>query len=148
MSRPHLKCRLLSTLLGITLIATAGCSILEKVKWPKSKAVDSRVRGQEVIRIDKEVYVKVPSADGSKKCLYIPVEEYVANPMAYAVTAKPNPPPEKEEWRPVETEAAPTAASTSQKDAASQASEIPSPSPFKKRIMVVPFTDLTEAGYE
>jgi len=148
MSRPRLRFRLLLTLMGIALIATAGCSILEKAKakWPKSRSADARVRGQEVIWIDNEAYVKVPSANESKKCLYIPVEEFIANPKAYAVTAKPTAIPEKEEWKPVETEAAPTAVSTSQKDAPSRVPEIPSP--FKKRVMVVPFTDVTETGYE
>ncbi len=130
-------------LLTVTLIIPAACSHYERLKVPFTHGVDRRVRQKEVIRIDDRVYVKVPNPEGRKgetqsQYRYIPVQEYLANQESYDSVVASTPPPQEEEWSPVEleTESSPpkqTLASTGQMEL---------PLHFKKRLVIVPFRDL------
>jgi TolB-like protein len=140
----------LIALLIVALIILAGCSHLKRLKTPFVGGVDKRVQDKEVIRIDKQVYVKVPNPDAQKekdlygRYIYIPVKEYLANRESYDAVVPPAPISEEEEWRPVELDTAPV--SSPEEPERTEAVEVRLH--FRKKVMVVPFKDTANPSHK
>ena len=84
--------------------------------------------------------MKVPNADARpedhyNQYLYIPADEYLADPNSYDIVVKSTPPPKEEEWRPVQLDEAPL----SEVQEAPIAGELGGSLHFRKKLMVLPF---------
>jgi len=102
-----------------------------------------------LVRIDKQVYVKVPNPEGQTgktrgPYRYIPVEEYLANPESYDTVLTSSPPPQEEEWRPVELDLA----SPPARQEPSSTGQMEVSVHFKKRLILVPFKDLADSAHK
>ncbi len=140
---------LLCFILVVTQVVSAGCSHLERMSLPISHRVDPRVRDKETVRIDDQVYVRVPNPEAQtggnqERYRYVSLQEYLANPKSFDTVVTEPPIREQDEWRPVELEtAAPPPAQESD-----SAGQLEVSLHFKKRLMLVPFKDLTGASYK
>jgi hypothetical protein len=130
-------------------VAVGACTHWERLKIPLSRGVDRRIRDKETVRIDKQVYVKVPNpkarpGEPSSQYRYIPVNEYLLNPESYENIVPSTPMPQEDVWRPVEVD---VALNSGRQEPDSRASMEASPH-FKKRLMIVPFQDLTDDSHK
>jgi TolB-like protein len=126
------------------LMLSVGCDRLKRLKIPLSGGVDSRLRHEELIRIDDDVYVRVPNPDAPpdepyRRYRYIPADEYLANPDSYTMVTAPVQDLQQDEWRPV----IPEPESPTKMEGPNQAVETRTTRPLRKKLMVVPFKDLT-----
>jgi hypothetical protein len=124
------------------LVFSAGCTYLERARLLLPRGVDRRVTDKEVVRIDKEVYVKVPnpeadSEDVFKRSLYVPVKDYLVNRGSYDAVKPWIPPQEEEGWTPVgfDPKSLPAPGEPGESE---QTEGRPR---FKKRLMILPFDD-------
>ena len=129
--------------LVVALFVLAGCSRLKKLSMALSRGVDPRLRHEEVVRIDQDVYVKVPNPEAQagepfRRYLYVPAHEYLANPESYNAVVMSVSTPQQDEWRPVQSDAALPPETLE----GSNADQVKAPLHFKKRLMVLPFNDL------
>lgn len=130
----------------VTLMLTAGCYHFERISLPLKNRVDSRLRQEELVRIDKDLYVRVPNpqappGDPYRRYRYIPADEYLADPDSYTSVAAPVEEIQEDEWRPVVGEGE----SPTEMGEPEQPIPMRNPSLLRKKLMVVPFKDLTEA---
>ncbi len=148
LSHLALKRFLFITLL-VALVSPAACTHIERLKRPFTHRVDRRVRHKEIVRIDDRVYVKVPNPDAQAEgaqmqYLYVSVDEYLANRETFDSAPISKPSTQEEEWRPVELETA-SLPTTEEPD---KTGEIGTSLHFKKRLMIVPFRDSTNASHK
>ena len=141
----HFLCLILAVALSVPL----GCSHLERLRIPFSHRVDPWVQQEELVRIDKNVYVRVPNPEAQtgetrEPYRYIPVEEYLANPESYDTVVTSSPPPQEEEWRPVESDLA----SPPARQEPSSSGKMEVSVHFKKRLILVPFKDLADSAHK
>lgn len=121
---------------------------MKRLKVPLARGVDKRVRQKEVVRIEKEVYVKVPNPEAQAenpydRYLYVPVHEYLANRNAYDAVAPSLPTSNEEGWKPVELN---TASSPAPQEP-DHTDESKASVHLKRRLMVVPFKDLADSSH-
>jgi len=131
-------------MLMAVLVLSVGCDRVKRLKMPLSGGVDSRLRQEELVRIDNDVYVRVPNPEASPdqpytRYRYIPADEYLVNPDAYAMTMTPVQDLQQDEWSPV----LPEPESLTEMEGPSQAVGARPTSPLRKKVMVFPFRDLT-----
>jgi hypothetical protein len=94
-------------MLTVALVFSGGCSHIKKLKSTVYSGVDQRVQQKELVRIDEQIYVKVPNPEATGEeaygsYLYVPVKEYLANPESYDAVMPTISIPEEEEWTPIE----------------------------------------------
>lgn len=135
-------------MLTVALVFSGGCSHIKKLKTTLYSGVDRRVQQKELVRIDKQIYVKVPNPEATGEeaygsYLYVPVKEYLANPESYDAVMPTISIPEEEEWTPVELDT--VSLPVPQEPAITHQVQV-SPH-FKKRLMIVPFKDLANPSY-
>ena len=127
-----------------TLVFSVGCDRVKKLRIPLTGGVNPRLRHEELIRIDGDVYVRVPNPEAPpdepyRRYRYIPADKFLADPDAYTMVMAPVQDLQQDEWSPVglETE------SPGAMEGPNQASEARITRPFRKKLMVVPFKDVT-----
>jgi hypothetical protein len=130
----------------VIVMLTTGCYHFERISLPLKNRVDPKLRHEELVRIDNQLYVRVvnpqaPPGDPYSRYRYIPADEYLAEPDSYRIVAPPVQEIQEDEWRPVVGEGE----SPTEIEAPEQSDPIRNPSPLRKKLMVVPFRDLTDA---
>ncbi|NIQ38097.1 MAG: hypothetical protein GTN81_05865 [Proteobacteria bacterium] len=142
------RSRFLFSVTLVALVVLAACTHFERLKMPLTHRVDRRVRHKELIRIDNRVYVKVLDPESKEQeprrnYIYVPVEEYLTKPESYDAVVESSPNPQEEEWSPVELETV----SLSPEEEKPPTQELKTPPHFKKRVMIISFTDLANPDH-
>jgi len=140
----------LFAILMVALVILAGCSRLERLNISLSHGVDRRLQHKEIVRIDEDVYVKVrnPNPQGGDvqgPWLHVLAKDYLANPESYDTVVTSAPTPKEDEWKPVELK--PTVPMSPGQEP-SRTEQVMASLHLKKRLMLVPFEDLSKSSHK